>query len=269
MFLPDTGLSRVTQVIIHPGFHKTGTSTLQASLRANRDTLAPDIRIFLDQDILGLSGAAKGYSASRTDLDLGLVLYEAALIAEQINPAPRTLILSSESLCGYIPGRNGVQDYRAAPDLLTAICTAFAQTRPDAKLTFLFSTRSPEDWLESCYAQHLRASRMKLDKQDYVETFRPSSNLTQVVTDCTAALPLACIASIRLEDCAKTRLGMLDSLLDLADYPDSKRSALSPAPVTNRAPSPAQLSALLDINRSGLSDQDACAARLKLNREIV
>ena len=259
----------MTQIIIHPGFHKTGTSTLQASLTANRDTLAPDIRIFLDQDIPGLSGAAKGYSASRSDLDLGLVLYEAALIAEQISPELQKIILSSESLCGYIPGRNGVQDYSAAPDLLTTIGTAFSQTCPDTKLTYLFSTRNAESWLESCYAQHLRASRMTLTQQDYLTRFKPSANLTQVIADCRTALPLADINSARLEDCTKTRLGMLDSLLDLADYPEVKRNNLSPVAVANKAPSPAQLSALLEINRSDLSDQDARAARMKLNMEIA
>lgn len=259
----------MTQIIIHPGFHKTGTSTLQASLRANHDILAEDFLILLDQDIVGLSGAAKGYSASRSDLDLGLVLYEAALIAEQFIPEPKKIVLSSESLCGYIPGRNGVQDYSAAPDLLAAISTAFAQTLPDAKLTYIFSTRNAESWLESCYAQHLRASRMTLPQQDYLTRFKPSANLTQVIADCMTALPLADINSARLEDCPKSRLGMLDSLLDLADYPEMKRKNLSPAAVANKAPSPAQLSALLEINRSDLSDQDARAARMKLNMEVA
>lgn len=257
------------QVIIHPGFHKTGTSTLQAALRTNRRALAPDIEILLDTDMTGLIGATKGYSKSHSLLDLSLVIYETAQIASRLNPTTKTVILSSESLCGHIPGRGKVKDYRSAPALLAAISDAFAEIPAEIRLTFFFTLRNPETWLASCYGQHLRASRMKLDAEEYMDLFRPSAQLEKTVADCAKALPSARIATARLEDTAQTRLGFLDPLLDLADYPASKRTALVPAPRANQAPTPAQMAALLDINRSALSDADARAARLTLNRETA
>ncbi len=256
-------------VIIHPGFHKTGTSTLQAALRSNRDKLEPDIQIILSEDMPGLTGATKGYSVGKAALDLGLVIYEAAQIAEHINPEVQTVIISSESLCGQIPGRNGVKDYCAASKLLTTISVAFNEVLPASKLSFFFSTRSPQTWLASCYTQHLRASRMTLSADAYMTTFKPSSKLEHVIAECADALPPGKVFTARIEDSAKTRLGLLDSLLDIAGYPTPRRDRLLSVPNVNKAPSPALVAALLGVNRSDLNDKDARTARMKLNKGMT
>lgn len=256
------------KVIFHPGFHKTGTSTLQAALRANKSRLVPEVDVILSEDMPGLTTAAKSYSVSRKPVDLALVIYEAAQVAGRINPQTNTTIITSESLCGYIPGRNGVQDYSAAPQLLTTISAAFQEVHPNADQTFLFSTRAARPWLQSCYAQHLRASRMRLSASAYVKNYASSAQLGGILATVKSTLPSCKVESAQIEDNDKTRLGMLDSLLDLTNLPATKRASLSAPDWINKAPTPAQMDAFLEINQSDLSDKDARAARLKLNKDI-
>lgn len=253
-------------VIVHPGFHKTGTTSLQAALRTNRKKLSPDIRILLKDDMPSLTATTKAYSVSMEPLDLALVIYEAGQVAESIPADTKTVILSSESLCGQIPGRNNVKDYRAAPRLMGTLYDAFSEAHPTAKLSFFFSTRDRQPWLASCYTQHLRASRMTLSADNYIETFTPSSDLEKIVRDCVGAVPMCGVVSVRIEDSGKTRLGLLDRMLDIAGYPKTSREALTPVANLNTSPTPAQVAALLEVNRSNMSDTQARAARTALNK---
>ena len=256
------------KVIFHPGFHKTGTSTLQAALRENQNRLWPGIRIIQKEDMPGLTGAAKGYSVSLKPVDLALVIYEATQVAERITPDTDTVIITSESLCGQIPGRDNVQDYGAAPRLLSTISAAFDAVHPTAEQSFFFSTRAPEAWLKSCHAQHLRASRMRMTADAYIETYASSAQLDAILNAIKSALPSRKVTAVPVEDTGTSRLGMLDHLLDLTTLQPDQRAMLSPAAWANRAPPPEQLDAFLRINLSDLSDHDARAARLKLNGEI-
>ncbi len=255
------------KLILHAGFHKTGTTTLQNKLKANRDQLGPDVRILLNDDMPGLVGATKGFSVSRDPLDLALVRFEAARIAEQLATQPATpVILSAESLSGLIPGRDGVQDYGAAPDLMRAITEAFTEALPNAEPVLYFSTRAADTWLYSCYTQHLRASRMRLSAQEYATALAGSASHAPILDQMKAAVAPHPVIVARAEDAPGTRLGRLDMLLDLAGYPADKRDMLTSVDIANCAPTPTQVAELLRINRSDLSDQDARAARLRLNR---
>ena len=53
------------KIIIHAGFHKTGTTSLQQNLRANRAVLRPDIRLVLRPGMTALCESARAYSRSR------------------------------------------------------------------------------------------------------------------------------------------------------------------------------------------------------------
>jgi hypothetical protein len=200
-------------------------------------------------------------------LDLGLVIYEAAQVAERITPSTRADIINSQSLCGQIPGRNRVKDYGAAPNLLQTISAAFTVVIPNAEQTSVFSTRIPALWLASCYTQHLRASRMSLSAEAYVSHFRPSSQLDKVVQDYKTVLALHDVAIVRVAE--SPPLDLLDRLLDLSSTCENKRSDLVPVPSLNKAPTPAQVAALLEINQSSLSDKDARDARMRLTRGLA
>ena len=242
------------RIILHAGFHKTGTTSLQQTLRANRRRLLPEIRLVLRPGMVALCEAARAYSAQRDDLHLGLVKYEAALLAESLaDDDASTILISSEDLAGFMPGRRGLRSYGAVPKLMQALVIAFEAALPNDELIFFFTTRAPDAWLHSCYTQHLKASRLPLDRDDYVGRFRGSANLRQVVDAVADALPRHKVMQTALEDHARRPLGPAEALLDIAGMPDSRRTALKYLPRANTAPDDHIQAKLLELNRSSLS----------------
>lgn len=217
--------------IFHAGFHKTGTTSLQQTLRANRVALRPEARPVLRVAMIPLCEAARAYSASRSEVDLALVKYEAAELAQRLcDEQPKTFIISSEDLSGHMPWRHGLRDYGAAPRLMKSISLAFDTVCPEAEQTYLFTTRAREPWLRSCYAQHLRARRMKMLESEYLTRFARSSDLDVIVSKVREALPQHSVLSIPLEDLQGRPLGPADAVLDLIDLTPERRAALVPAP---------------------------------------
>lgn len=251
------------KIVLHAGFHKTGTTTVQNALKTNRSTLAPEIHILLKNDLTGLIGATKGYSSSLAPLDLALISFETAQVAQTLRDH-HAVIISAESLCGHIPGRDSIRDYAAAPEILRCITGAINQTLPQAELTVALTVRPASDWLLSCYTQHLRASRMRSTADEYLDEFADCANLDEMarlIADAVSPTPTLVYDALASR---RHRLGLLDSLLDIVQYPATKRSALAPVADANIGPSPAQLAALLEVNRSAQSQKDVLAARQRL-----
>lgn len=244
------------RVVIHAGFHKTGTTTLQSLLRENKRLLSNHMQIFLREDMIALCTAARKYSKTRSGVDLGLVRYELADILESDASEAPVILLSSEDLSGFMPGRRGLKTYDAAPTLMTALRDAVFAVFPKANLTFLFTTRASQAWLKSCYAQHLKVIRMTLSEPEYLACFSASSALDDVVDEISLVVQDARINRVALEEKSPTGLAPLDRVLDLTDTPSALRTALPATPVVNQSPDPARLAELLSLNRSGLNAQD-------------
>lgn len=258
------------KIILHAGFHKTGTSSLQKTLRVNRRALAPDIRIILRPGMKALCEAARGWSATQDVLDLGLVKYEAALLGEAIGKVPAPIIImSSEDLAGHMPGRKGVKTYGAAPRLMQSIALGLRTAMPDAELQFFFTTRQKETWLASCYAQHLSASRMRLSTKDYVRKFAKSAALDAQVDAIAAAMPDHKVTRAALEDCADRPLGPADALLDVVGFDEKKREKLRASPLEKVAPDAELRAALLALNQSTLGDDELRAAKHTLLKRDI
>jgi hypothetical protein len=243
------------RIIIHAGFHKTGTTSLQQTLRKNRANLRPDVRLVLRPGMKALCECARAYSRSREDYDLGMVKYEAvALIEELRDEEAPTIILSSEDLSGHMPGRYRLHGYGAAPHIMRALSVAIKAASPDADISFFFTTRAAAPWLRSCYAQHLRASRMVWDEGDYVKRLSASADLDKILDLVKQEVPGHMVEDAALEDHAGRPLGMAEALLDHLGLTEARRATLLPSPTRN-ASLPASLRAeLLALNRSGLDD---------------
>ena len=254
------------KIIVHAGFHKTGTTSLQQTLRANRAALRPDIRLALRPGMTALCESALAYSRSREDYDLGLVKYEAALLIEALEQEMAdTIILSSEDLCGHIPGRHGLHGYGATPHLMRALSVAVKTADPDADVTFFFTTRAAGPWLRSCYAQHLRAARMIWDEADYLKRFKTSARLDNVIALVKHQVPERTVVSAALEDHASRPLGIAEALLDHLELDAQRRAALVPSVTRNAALAAGIMTQLLALNRSGL----APAALKKAKRDLI
>tara|TARA_R110002020_G_scaffold327121_6_gene542933 strand:- start:19199 stop:19987 length:789 start_codon:yes stop_codon:yes gene_type:complete len=254
------------RIIIHAGFHKTGTTNLQQTLRANRAALRPDVRLVLRPGMNALCESARGYSKTREDYDLGLVKYEAAMLMEALEreTAP-TLVISSEDLSGHMPGRHGLRSYGAAPDLMRALSVAFKAVDPKAQVTFFFTTRDADPWLRSCYAQHLRTARMIWDEAEYIKRLKASAALEQIIDQIRSEVPDSDVLSAALEAHANRPLGMAEALLDILEFSQSRRAKLVPSPTRNAALTADVCAELLALNRSDLEP----AALKKAKRAVI
>lgn len=254
----------MVRLIVHAGFHKTGTTSLQKTLRKNRAALRPYARIVLRSGIVPLCEAARAFSVSRSEVDLGLVKYEAALLAETLSPNA-TVLVSSEDLAGHMPGRRGLRRYDATPRLMSALLYAVRAAQPNADVTLVFTTRAADPWLASCHAQNVRASRMVLSRRDYVRKFRHSADLDAIIGQTAQAVPETDIKRFALETC-NSALGPAQPLLDLAGVPKAVQDSLISLPRANTKPAPEQLRQLLALNRSDLSDAALKDAKRALNK---
>ena len=253
------------KIIIHAGFHKTGTTSLQQNLRANRAVLRPDIRLVLRPGMTALCESARAYSRSREDYDLGLVKYEAALLVEKLqNETASTIIISSEDLSGHMPGRHRLHGYGAAPHLMGAMVMAFKTAAPDDAITFFFTTRTREAWLRSCYVQHLRAARMIWDEADYMKRMKTSADFAAIIDQIKREVPECEVLTTSLEEHTARPLGIAEALLGFLALDEKRRAAMVPSALRTSA-LPADIQAqLLALNRSDLDTAELKKAKRAL-----
>ncbi|KIN65321.1 hypothetical protein Z945_362 [Sulfitobacter noctilucae] len=245
------------RIILHTGFHKTGTSTLQATLRENRVALKHHVALRLRWHLKDVVAAARGYSMDHDPLTLIKVQTRFGQMVNELPGMPRrTLIISAEELLGHLPGRDDLANYGAAPVLLYAYWEILKSRYPQAEILIYLTTRAPEAWLASAYAEHVKSSNMTLDFDSFRARFAGAADLEATVADIASRVPVK-VHSIRLENCRDLPLGPLDPLLDLAEVPLALRPELVPAKYVNRRPSDTVLQALLAANQTYASDAQA------------
>ncbi|MBW7921800.1 MAG: hypothetical protein H3C51_06845 [Rubellimicrobium sp.] len=141
-------VSDTRRVIVHVGPHKTGSSALQQCLSANRDALADaGIRFLHD----GVTHQA-AMQLAREDFDKAEENLRAISAAISRLDAG-TVILSQEDFAGDIPGRSLRQ--AIYPRLARNLRIISRALRPHA-VSFVFFLRNEDDWMRSCYHQHLK-----------------------------------------------------------------------------------------------------------------
>lgn len=230
------------RLIVHAGFHKTATTSLQQLLAANRDRLGR-ARVFLRPDMLALCQSARAWSVRRDPLELALFKGAAAefLAASELDRRD-VLILSSEDLSGHMPGRHGLTGYDAAPTLAEALVEAArAALGKKAAIAFYYSLRDPEAWSDSLQA-HL-AHRYGLNDTPAAFRQRLGAGIdlaaaAEAVARRVAPVP---VHRARLEELAGKRLGPLVPLLDLLGLDDKARARLTDLPPANRKPAAVRL----------------------------
>ncbi|TCL08030.1 hypothetical protein BXY66_0061 [Shimia isoporae] len=256
------------KILVHSGFHKTGTTSVQKMLVHNRARLERHIRFLTKPGMIGACEAARAYSVSRHPADLTEFASEIAAVFEEVDTSdPRPLILSSEDLSGHMPGRRGLTSYDAAPLLMKAIANtaeaAFAE-RPD--LIFYYSTRTSDDWLRSCYAQHLRAIRMTMTFGEYRSQYAESADLDAIINRVRDTVGPYKVVSAPLEEAGARPIGPLATIMDALEMPGRARRHLDILPPANVSMPEELLDAMLLANRSDLSDSEVSKAKSEARR---
>lgn len=245
------------RLVVHAGFHKTGTSSVQALLHHNRTRLEPHLRIALKPDFEALTRAARHFSVAPDAVRLADVGAEAAHFFETLDSDdPRPVLMSSEDLSGHMPGRRGLESYDAVDLILPQIAdAAFARFGETLDLVFYFSTRAARDWLRSAWWQSLRGTRLVLDCDAYSAQFAAAAAFDTVLAAVADSVAPARIATCALEDSSERPQGPLTPLLDLVDMPQDPRATLDMLPPVNTQPDLGLQPVMLALNRSGLKDR--------------
>ncbi|MCR9147920.1 MAG: hypothetical protein NXH74_12070 [Rhodobacteraceae bacterium] len=252
-------------VLIHPGFHKTGTSTLQRNLLSQADRLSPRLRVMLNDDLIEATRLARKFSVHSQDSALDAFTTAIATALEGLDMQDdRPLLLSSEALVGQLPGRKQVAGYDAAAPLMARTVSALRdRIGQTARITVWFTTRAPEPWMKSAYYQNLRQRRLCEDFESHARRLERAARLDDFVAQTRAELgDRADVTATRIETCAPHRLGPLGVALDLLGV---RSDDLAPVRAHNVQPEQAAAQ-LLDLNRSRLSDAELAKAKRKLVR---
>ncbi|UYV37674.1 hypothetical protein N4R57_00700 [Rhodobacteraceae bacterium D3-12] len=245
-------------ILIHAGFHKTGTTTIQKTLRSNRAALRPHAILALRRDLEPLLHAARAYSAYGDPLSLAKFTMRAeTFVAALPGLKKRGLILSSEELSGHLPGRGGIPDYRAAPVLMGELAAAFQRRYDTPDLTFVFTTRDSGSWLTSAYWEQVKSSNQSLSLAHYRAKFAAAANFDTVLDTIANTITPARLHHYALEETTTAQLGPATPLLQHLRLPDSTLAALTATkPANTRLPNDA-LETLLALNRAHAEDSDA------------
>ena len=250
-------------IIIHPGFHKTGTTSLQTHLAQNARTLAPWLRIY-GKEALGDAGSAARRYGQRPfpwrlrDFRMKFRRFLDGLpdIPEKGGPIP---LITRETLSGPMPGHRDalgrvITGYRRAalPLARTMVSELRRRFGPDARILFFYTTRNREAWLKSVHGHLLRSIRLRDDLESFRRRLGPGPALEEEVAHLARALagPGVTVHAEPLERWGSTRGGLATPLLRLAGVPDEVIDSLPPAGHENRGQGDALREEFLALNRA-------------------
>lgn len=247
-------------ILVHAGFHKTGTSTLQACLHANRALLAPHLRLILRADMVPVARAARALAQGRWALPRRLRLRRAlARLLDGVDPAdPRPLLISYEGLSGTVPGFGRVRGYDRAPMMAAEVRRALIHRfGPDAPIAFLYTTRAADAWRRSAYAHLVQYQRVTQDFTGFRAGLAPGApDFDGTLAAIGRAVAPAPVHGAALEDLMRRPLGPAEAVLDLLDLPEALRATLSPMPPQNRGTDQGTIARHLELNRT-IADRQA------------
>lgn len=234
------------RILLHPGFHKTGTSSVQHFLWQNRQRLASQARIYLLRHLRASADAAMRYSRKRQPAELALMV---EALCEMLADAPgdKHLILSCEGLSGHIPGWPDVDDYSAAAETLPPVAEVLRERLPQHELGVVLTTRMPEAWLHSVWRHLLIGTRLRLDWPAFAARYGAAADLDAAAARIADALAPVPVEVLALEQAQAHPLGPGGALVERLAI---DTGGLSPVGHGNRGPDEVVAAELLALNRS-------------------
>ena len=239
------------RIVIHAGFHKTGTTSLQTALLAHTPHIARLFRVetrATSPAFVRVCEAARSLSqdpAQLPSLDTTLTRWTRTLT---LDPG-QGLLISSEDLSGHMPGRGTVTDYRSAQPVAQAMHRALTDHFGSAAdIRFLFTTRQPEDWLRSVHWQLAKAPDLRINATKFRNRYAEAADFARILTPLAFAVPL----TIHPLEILTSRLGPVDALYDLAHLPQSLRDTLPAVAPANQSPPHDLSGTFIKLNRSDL-----------------
>ena len=234
------------KVVIHAGFHRTATKTIQKTFQANQAKLVPVLELRLKPELRALSSAAIAYDEAPSEKRHQRLLDAAVDALKTIDPRdPRPLLISNEDIIGAFPHRKGRVGYQRAEKILETVLSAL----PDGCAPTIFlMTRGTDAWMASCYAHSLRHARTRLDETAY-RAGHIGPTLAEIAKRASSAISVPFVTA-SLEETIVTREGPLSPLLDELGLSGSQRTSFQNPPRLNAAMPPGLLAEFLSLNRT-------------------
>lgn len=249
----------MTRIIVHAGFHKTGTTSLQHYFSAHRDVFKQWFDYYGQNDFKSAGSRARIYA--QKPFFWRRMRWRSAMKAFLASvPDADCIVLSRETFCGVMPGHRDwrgrvIQDFKTAgiplcKDLIALLRGRFGQ---NAQIDFLFTTRAQEPWIKSVYGHLLRSIHLTTEFEEFRADFPNLIDLREEAIEMANALePLGVtVTQMALEDFRNAPQGPATAIFamlkldakDLEHLPKSKRANLRQS---------AELEAVfLRLNRSG------------------
>lgn len=175
-------MSAQTRLVIHLGYHKTGSSSLQKWLLDHREVLAPELHCYNLAD--GGSNALK-FAVHNWLMGSGseqeVIAQCRALGADIWDMPQKTVCISDESLLGMPLGwtreefvETGI--YPRAREVVEVLARELAVFSP----IFVVFERDAENWLRSTHNQMFKAGNVKEDYAGYLARFSPEVDWLQL-----------------------------------------------------------------------------------------
>lgn len=260
----------MTRVLVHAGFHKTGTTSLQKYLAQNRAALAPYFDYYGQDDFKSAGARARIYAQKpfiwRRHRFRGTFQRFLSGI-----PEAEQIVLSRETFSGVMPGHRDwrgrtLQDFRHAAiplcrDVADGLRRRFGRS---CEVEFLFTTRDQESWIRSVYGHLVRSIHLTESFEEFRALFPRLIDLDEEAATISKALTPRKVHVARLEDLQTRKEGPAAAVLDLMAVPDEIRGTLPEASRANQRQTEDLEAEIMALNRSGLSKD-----RLKIKKEIL
>jgi len=257
--------------VLHAGFHKTATSTVQMALETQIDLLSEYVEILPRKLLKPVRKSAQLFSIDHDPMHLAMLEAFLAEILLSLNlDDPRPVLASSEDFSGYLIGRHGVPDYRAAPHIAAAVQQTLMRVCPDAfELTVYYSTRRT-NWLRSCHWQLISNSTEAISFEEFKHRYAHAADFEPILTQVAQAVDPGPVFAADIEN-FNGRLGPLQPLLELCDIPKEAQAQLTLPSPQNVGGSEALVTDLLNVTeelkQNGAQDRQILKARRALIRQ--
>ena len=249
------------RVLLHLGFHKTGTSSAQAFLRTNRRLINPRYALVLPQKTRQNGGlVARAFDYTRPGQPQCLAEFEkgwAELLSRIDFGKRRGLILSDENLSGPRPGTFPGRGYAKAGDIANCMVEAlhrhFAPEPCD--ITVYLSLRGESDWLRSLWVHELRKSDLEEDLEQFAKRVSTVLSIESRAAEIGGQLQGARLKTGWLEDLAQTRFGPGTPFANFLESGPGSFDRLAQVPPKGSAPDETTIARLLELNRADIDPE--------------
>ena len=242
------------RVVLHGGFHKTGTTSLQAALAAHAPALEGRVRVMTLRKDPALALATEAARTFSRQGDRGALEQAMTTWAQSLpDTGGADLAISTEDFAGHMPGRYGLTDYRAAVVTLPAAVAALAARYVAADITVLMTTRAAEPWLKSLHWQLSIHPELTPKQRRFCKDFASAAQFDAVLTPLRAALGAAArLVVTPLESLMGRPLGPVEAVYDLVTLPDDLRASLPALPRSNARVAEGLADQFVMLNRAKL-----------------